>query len=166
MSRKSVATKSSSKEANMKAICDDVLAKRKTLLTRLKVEEETNAKLREQLASKERDCTHLRRALIESVDGITFNSFDKNGRAHVHVKKDIGEAKKYDIQVTYLTAILKKLGRLDEIIDDLKEMEDPPADSFLTPGFNIGGPSVTAKDNAHSLILQLQRGTDAGQLER
>ena len=57
-----------------------------------------------------------------------------------------------------LTAFLKKTGHLEEVIRDLRQMEDPPDAAFLTPGFHIGGPSA--------LVTKLEKGLDVFELDR
>ena len=89
----------SRREKEMKTIVDEVMTKRKEGVTKIEALEEANKELQNELAKKERDNTYLRRTMIEAVGGICFETFDKNGRAHVHVKKDIGESEKYAIQV-------------------------------------------------------------------
>ena len=83
----------------MKTIVDDVMAKRKETIAQLTASEAANKDLQNELAKKEQDNILLRRTLIESVGGISFDTFDKSGKAHVHVRKDIGESEKYDVQV-------------------------------------------------------------------
>ena len=83
----------------MKTIVDEVMSKRKANMSKLQAAEAANRELQDEVARKERDNHYLRRTMIESVGGISFKTFDKNGQAHVHVKKDISDAEKYAIQV-------------------------------------------------------------------
>ena len=64
-----------------------------------------------------------------------------------------------------LTAILEASGELPSVIREAIELQDPPSvKSFLSPGFNIGGPSRPKK--LQPLIPDLQKGIDMEKLER
>ncbi len=69
------------------------------------------------------------------------------------------------IQVDVLTAILASSGELKNVIKEAIEIQDPPAEeSFLQPGVRKGSPPPP--EDRQSLVAQLQRAVDPGELER
>ena len=86
-------------ERNLRAIVNETINKRKMqkeslVQARAKIDELTQL-----VAKKEAEKTSLRRALIESVDGIDLEAFDDGGKIYTHVKPAIGSEKRYMIQV-------------------------------------------------------------------
>ncbi len=74
-------------------------SKRRTSLQRMKEEGERIEQLTREVARRDAEKMNLRRTLIESVEGIDLEAFDRDGKIYVHVKPEIGSEKRYEIQV-------------------------------------------------------------------
>ena len=92
-------TKAKERAAAARALVNETLRNKKWLLQSLKDECDRNAKLVADLGQSEREKTNLRRTLIESIDGITLESFMGDGKVYAHINEAFGDDKRYAIQV-------------------------------------------------------------------
>ena len=141
-------------------VINGLMKERKKLLAQLKVEREMNDQLRKETQQKDTDLVQLRRAVIAAVGEVEFKTFPKNGGQMVVVKNDVGGGDLHNVGVELLTATLKSAGVLAKVIRELRELEEPPTNSFKKPGFVKGGPAP--KGDNPSLVSQLRAVMDAG----
>ena len=131
---------------------------------KLRAEKLRSKELKEELHKMQTEIIHLRQAMVEATGGIEFTTFLDGEMKKTEIKEHIG-GKKREISVELLTATLVDAGVLETVVRKLRELEEVPADTFLTPGFNKNG-NDSNHDKNGSLVRQLREVVDEGEFQR
>ena len=84
---------------NLRAIVNETISKRKGVIAGSEQKDERISELEGTVAKLQRKIVHLQQIIIDTGDGITFDSFKRDGRLEAHLKPAVDSRHRYSIQV-------------------------------------------------------------------